>query len=94
MGHTVRDREKLILRVKKIRGQVDGIQRKLEEEEDNDCFAVLQTVASCRGALNSLMVEIIDGHVHGHILDPKQKPTAAQTQASEQLLEIVRAFLK
>jgi len=94
MGHTARDREKLVPRIKKIRGQVDGIQRKLEEDDDDDCFAVLQTVAACRGALNSLMVEIIDGHVRGHILDPKQKPTAAQTQASEQLLEIVRAFLK
>jgi DNA-binding FrmR family transcriptional regulator len=93
MGHTARDREKLVLRIKKIRGQVDGIQRKLEEDGD-DCFAVLQTVAACRGALNSLMVEIIDGHVRGHILDPKQKPTAAQTQASEELLEVVHAFLR
>lgn len=93
MAHTVRDREKLVLRIKKIRGQVDGIQRALEADDD-DCFAVLQTVAACRGALNSLMVEIIDGHVRGHILDPKQKPTTAQTQAAEELLEIVRAFLK
>lgn len=93
MAHTVRDRDKLVLRTKRIRGQVDGILRKLEEDDD-DCFAVLQTVAACRGALNSLMAEIIDGHVRDHILDPKQKPTAAQTQASEQLLEIVRAFLR
>ena len=40
------------------------------------------------------MVEIIEGHVRGHILDPKQKPTAEQTHASEELLEVVRAFLK
>jgi len=93
MPHTARDREKLVLRIKKIRGQVDGIQRTLEAEGD-ECFTVLQTVAACRGALNSLMVEIIDGHVRGHIIDPKQKPTAEQTKASEQLLEIVRAFVK
>jgi FrmR/RcnR family transcriptional regulator, repressor of frmRAB operon len=93
MAHTVRDRDKLVLRIKKIRGQVDAIQRTLEAETD-DCFAVLQTVAACRGALNSLMVEIIEGHVRGHILDPKQKPTAEQTHASEELLEVVRAFLK
>lgn len=93
MGHTARDQEKLILRIKKIRGQVDGIQRRLEQD-DEDCFAVLQTVAACRGALTGLMTEIIEGHVRGHILDPKQKPTTAQTQASEQLLEIIRAFVK
>jgi DNA-binding FrmR family transcriptional regulator len=95
MGHAARDREKLVLRIKKIRGQVEGIQRTLEQDDDvDDCFAVLQTVAACRGALNSLMVEIIDGHVRGHILDPKQQPTAEQTKAAEQLLEIVRAFVK
>jgi DNA-binding FrmR family transcriptional regulator len=95
MARTERDREKLVLRLKKIRGQVEGIQRTLEQDDDDDdCFAVLQTVAACRGALNSLMVEIIDDHVRGHILDPKQKPTAEQTKASEQLLEIVRAFVK
>lgn len=93
MGHTARDQDKLVLRIKRIRGQVDGIQRQLETE-GGDCFAILQTVAACRGALTSLMVEIVDGHVRGHILDPKQKPTAAQTRASEELLEIIRAFLK
>jgi DNA-binding FrmR family transcriptional regulator len=90
-----RDREKLVLRIKKIRGQVEGIQRTLELDDAADsCFAVLQTVAACRGALSSLMIEIIDGHVRDHILDPKQKPTAEQIKASEELLEIVRAFVK
>ncbi len=92
MGHTSRDREKLLLRIKRIRGQVDGIQRTLES--DDDCFVVLQTVAACRGALTGLMTEIIDGHVRDHILDPSQEPTAEQRKAAEQLLEILRAFLK
>jgi DNA-binding FrmR family transcriptional regulator len=92
MGHTARDREKLLLRIKKIRGQVDGIQRTLEA--DGDCFVVLQTVAACRGALTGLMTEIIEGHVRDHILAPEEQPTAAQRKASEQLLDIVRAFLK
>lgn len=92
MGHTARDREKLLLRIKRIRGQVDGIQRALEA--DGDCFVVLQTVAACRGALTGLMNEIIDGHVREHILAPAERPTAAQRRASEQLLEIIKAFLK
>jgi len=92
VGHTARDREKLLLRIKKIRGQVEGIQRTLEADED--CFVVLQTVAACRGALTGLMTEIIDGHVRDHILAPEEEPTLAQRKAAEQLLEIVRAFLK
>ena len=92
MAHTDRDRDKLLLRIKKIRGQVDGIQRKLVE--GGDCFAVLQTVASCRGALTGLMTEIIEGHVREHILDPAEEPTSAQRKAAEQLLEVLRAFVK
>jgi len=92
MAHTTRDREKLVLRIKRIRGQLDGIQRMLEAGDD--CFAVLQTVAACRGALTGLMTEVIEGHVREHILDPAQEPTAAQRRASEELLEVLRAFLK
>ena len=92
MSHTQRDREKLSLRVKRIRGQVDGIQRMLDE--GGECFAVLQTVAACRGALTGLMTEIVEGHVRDHILDPAQQPTAAQRRAAEDLLEVLRAFVK
>jgi DNA-binding FrmR family transcriptional regulator len=92
MGHTQRDRDKLLMRIKRIRGQVDGIQRILEE--DGECFTVLQTVAACRGALTGLMTEIIEGHIRDHILDPAEEPTAAQKRAAEELLEVVRAFVK
>lgn len=92
MAHTTQDREKLLLRIKRIRGQVDGIQRTLEEGDD--CFVVLQTVAACRGALTGLMSEIIEGHVRDHILDPAEEPTAAQRRAAEELLEVLRAFIK
>lgn len=80
------------MRIKRIRGQVDGIQRTLEDGAE--CFTVLQTVAACRGALTGLMAEIIDGHVRDHILDPEQEPTPAQRRAAEELMEILRAFVK
>ena len=92
MGHTQRDRDKLLLRIKRIRGQVDGIQRTLEDGEE--CFAVLQTAAACRGALTGLMTEIIEGHIRDHILDPAQEPTAAQTRAAEDLMDVLRAFVR
>ncbi|MEO6773393.1 MAG: hypothetical protein ABI467_10240 [Kofleriaceae bacterium] len=52
------------------------------------------SVAACRGALTGLMNEIIEGHVRAQILAPAERPTAAQRLASEQLLEIIKAFLK
>jgi DNA-binding FrmR family transcriptional regulator len=92
MSHTVRDRTKLLNRVRRIRGQLDAVERALEK--DGNPFAILQTVAASRGALNSLMVEIIEGHVRLHLLDPTQPPTGEQREATEELIDIVRAFLR
>jgi DNA-binding FrmR family transcriptional regulator len=72
MAHTIRDKNKLLHRVRRIRGQVDGIERALVEE--HDCSDLLRTIAACRGAINSLMAEIIEGHIRFHVVDPNKKP--------------------
>lgn len=92
MAHTIKDKEKLLARIKRIKGQVSAIEKSLLEEED--CVELLQTVASCRGALNGLMAELIEGHVFEHIIDPEKKPTNEQTRAAAQLLNVVRAYFK
>jgi len=92
MSHTLRDREKLLHRVRRIRGQVEGIERSLAEEKEP--FHILQTVAACRGALNGLMLEIIEGHIRLHVLDENRKATAQQDEAVDDLMDIVRAFLR
>lgn len=92
MGHTIRDKKKLLARVRRIHGQVEGIGRALEEERE--CFAVLQTVAACRGALNGLMAELITGHVESHLVDPTDAPESERAQAAAELIDIVRSFLR
>jgi FrmR/RcnR family transcriptional regulator, repressor of rcnA expression len=86
--YTVRDRTKLLHRIRRIHGQLEGVERALQS--NGNPFAILQTVAACRGALNSL---IIEGHVRLHLLDPTQAPTREQREA-EELIDIVRAFLR
>jgi len=92
MAHTTRDREKLLVRVRRIRGQVEAIDRTLSGE--HECADVLQLVAACRGALNGLMAELIEGHVRFHVLAPDGKKSAPQAEAAEELIEVVRAYLK
>ncbi len=90
MAHTVQGREKLLARIRRIKGQAAAIERALEREDD--CNAILQSAASCRGALNGLMFEIIEGHVHMHVL--QSKPSAGQKKAAELLVDVIRAYLK
>ncbi len=92
MSHTVRDQKKLLNRIRRIRGQLEGIEKALEEERDP--FFILQTAASCRGALNSLMAEIIEGHIQYHVLSPTGQITPEQDEAGQELIDIIRSFLR
>lgn len=92
MAHTAKDKKKLLHRVRRLRGQLNGVEKALEAE--HDCSTVLLTLAACRGAMDALMAEIIEGHIQYHILDPKQKPTREQKQAAQEVIGVVRRYLK
>jgi len=92
MAHTQKDRDKLLLRVRKIRGQIDALERALSEE--SECSEVLQQLAACRGALNGLMAEVMEGHVRFHVLSPEAKTNSPEVAAAEELIEVVKAYLK
>jgi DNA-binding FrmR family transcriptional regulator len=51
-------------------------------------------VAACRGALNGLMAELIEGHIRFHVLSPNGRKSATQTEAAEELMEVVRTYWK
>ena len=65
MAHTIANKEKLLLRAKKIKGQLSGIEKALEDEKD--CFKILQQISATRGAIQSLMSEVLDGHIKEHL---------------------------
>jgi DNA-binding FrmR family transcriptional regulator len=92
VSHTITDKKRLINRVKRIRGQIEGIEKALEDEKD--CSLILQDIAACRGAINGLMSEVLEGHVNLHVLDPNATLTSAQTKATKVLLELIRTYLK
>ena len=92
MAHTARDKEKLLLRVRKIRGQLDAVERALGDE--SQCADVLQLLAACRGALNGLMAEVIEGHIRFHVLAPHATANSPQASAAEELIDVVNAYLK
>jgi DNA-binding FrmR family transcriptional regulator len=92
MSHTVREKQKLLARVRRIRGQVEGIERALDAEAG--CQQVMHQLAGVRGALNGLMAEVVEDHVREHLVDPEKYPGALNTEAAEQLLDVVRTYLK
>ncbi len=87
MSHTIREKAKLLNRIRRIRGQVEAIERALEEEVG--CADVLQRITSCRGAMNGLLGEVVEDHIKTHF-----SGTPANVEASEQLLEVVHSYFK
>lgn len=92
MPHTIREKQKLLNRVRRIRGQVEAIEKALHGEPD--CSAVLQMIAASRGAINGLMSEVVESHIREHVIDLNRKPSAQQIDAAEELIDILRTYLK
>jgi DNA-binding FrmR family transcriptional regulator len=85
MSHAAKNKEKLIVRARRIRGQVEALERALTEEQD--CGDILRLITSARGAMNSLMVELLEGQIRFHVLDPNRKPSSQQAVAADGLVE-------
>jgi len=92
MGHTVHEKTKLLARVRRIRGQVEAIERALEAEVG--CADVLQVIASVRGAMNGLMAEVMEDHIRFHVVDPARERDPDKAKGAEELIDVVRTYLK
>ena len=90
MPHTTREKEKLVARVRRISGQLRAVEKALEDEQE--CSSVMQLIASCRGALNGLMSEVIEGHMNEHVAD--EKNAGKRKIAADELLEILKTYLR
>ncbi len=92
MAHTIRDKKKLLDRVHRIRGQVEAVEKALNQERDSR--SILQTIAACRGAIDGLMAEVMEGHIRYHVLDPDRDPSSKEAKAAQELIDIVKSYLK
>ncbi|GEP61226.1 metal/formaldehyde-sensitive transcriptional repressor [Reyranella soli] len=86
-----KEKRKLLMRVRRIRGQLDAVERRIEE--DASCSSVLQQAAACRGALDGFIAEVIEDHILEHFVDSSGRHDA-RTQAAEELVEIVHSYFK
>ena len=88
MSHLSREKLDLVTRTKKIVGQLEAVERALNQDEP--CGEVLQRLAAARGAINSLMAELMEDHIRNHM----PRKSKSSEEATEDLIEIVRSYLK
>ncbi len=90
MGHTIKDKKRILARVNRLKGQLEALATAVEA--DQDCYKIMQLLASCRGALHGLMGDIINNHIREHIVEAANKTDASK--AGDELIEIMESFWK
>ncbi len=82
----------MLNRIRRISGQVEAIESAIERCAD--CSDILHTISACRGAIDSLMAEVLEGHIRFHVLDPDQRPTSERARAAQELIDALRTYLR
>lgn len=90
MGHSVQNTSKLLARVRRLKGQMEAIERALAAEAS--CAEILNLAASVRGATNGLVVELLEDHLRNHIVDVKSD--AQRKAGADELIEVMRRHVK
>ncbi|MBE7559539.1 metal/formaldehyde-sensitive transcriptional repressor [bacterium] len=95
MSHLTHDKQRVAGRINRIIGQMEGIRRMLEESGEGDeavCYKVMQQFAAARGAINSLMQDLLQEHLEHHVLDGKN--AAERREGAQELAKVLRSFTK
>ncbi len=91
MPHTVKGKKQLLVRVRRIKGQAEALEKSLDQ--GSECSAVLQQIAAIRGAVNGLMLEVLEGHLRDH-LGTHVIPEEQRREDLEQVVSVLRSYLK
>jgi len=88
MSHTTAEKIDLVNRTKKIIGQLEAVLRALNDDEQ--CAEMLQRLSAARGAINSLMGELMEDHIRNHM----PRNSKSSEEAADDLIRIVSTYLK
>jgi DNA-binding FrmR family transcriptional regulator len=92
MTHTVADKQKLLNRVRRLKGQVEAIERAVESGAG--CTEVMRLLTAGRGAINGIMAEVVEDHIQMHMVDENRKPSRSEVQAADELVDVLRSYIR
>lgn len=77
----------LLTRLRKIEGQVRGVQTMIQDERD--CREVMQQLAAVRAAVQSASVSFLEEFATDCLLNPENDDTATRKELVDNLLALV-----
>jgi DNA-binding FrmR family transcriptional regulator len=92
MSHVVEDKQKLLNRVRRLRGQIDALERALEADEG--CSEVMRLLTAARGAINGVMAEVVEDHILLHMINGDAKHSRTEREAADELVDVLRTYIR
>ncbi len=86
------EKQKLLNRVRRLRGQIDALERALEAEES--CIETMRLLTAARGAITGMMAEVVEDHIQLHMIDQGRKPSRDEVAAADELIEVLRSYIR
>ena len=87
------DKDALIKRLKRIEGQVKGIQKMVEEERY--CVDILVQISAIRSAINKVGSIILENHIKGCVTESiKHDDMEITEQTIQELMDTISKFTK
>jgi DNA-binding FrmR family transcriptional regulator len=84
------ERQANVIRLRKIIGQLNGVEKMLNE--DRDCSAILTQLVSARKGLKSLSEKLIHGHLHHCVAEARDRKAA--TKELSELLTVLERYVE
>lgn len=86
-----KEKNDILTRLKKIEGQVRGLQRMVNE--DKYCVDILTQVVAVRGALKQVGLKVLDDHIHGCVQRVMKGDDAQKNQEIiDELMDVMAKF--
>jgi DNA-binding FrmR family transcriptional regulator len=92
MTHTQEgpEKQKLLNRIRRLRGQIDSIERALDAEAG--CTEIMRLLTAARGAINGAMAEVVEDHIQMHMMD--HRPTRGESEAASELVDVLKSYIR
>jgi FrmR/RcnR family transcriptional regulator, repressor of frmRAB operon len=91
MPHSPEEKKRVLTRIRRVRGQLDALERVLEEGAD--CAPVLQQLAAIRGAINGVMAGVLESHLREEFTQLADSPGSA-SESIDDVVSLVRTYLR
>lgn len=90
--HANKEKDKLLARVRRIKGQVEALERAFESEAESE--KILHLIAAARGGISGLMGEVVEHHIRHHLADDPEHPGVVKPEAQQALIDIIHSYVK